>query len=123
MTDELKPCPGCGASAIVLSSSNTVACDTFSCGFNCESKDLESAIKEWNKRVGPCERCERLDKYVSTKIDENYYKCGLWVAERIKKAVYEKSMQCDHYNQYHHQVDAVIDKILEEERQRQESNK
>ena len=127
MTEELKPCPFCDSNELDVFYGNmysNIHCKKCACRLVFDSGILREDIeKAWNNRPGPCERCERLDKYIATKIDENYYKCGLWIAERIKKAVYEESIQCDHYNQYHHEVDAIIDKILEEEHHIQESKK
>lgn len=128
MTDELKPCPFCDSNELDVFYGNmysNIHCKKCACRLVFDSGILREDIeKAWNKRPGPCERCERLDKYVSTKIDENYYKCGAWMAERIRKAVQkENEGVASRYERYDECVSLIIDKILEEERQRQESKK
>ncbi len=143
MTEELKPCPFCNSNELDVFYGNmysNIHCKKCACRLVFDSGTLREDIeKAWNKRPGPCERCERLDKYVSTKIDENYYKCGLWMAERIKKELTERiQFQVQQEKLYigskvallaRHTINTFddfrfkIDKILEEERQRQESKK
>ncbi len=134
MTYELKPCPFCYESMHRFMihdfeyGGHYIYCE------NCESRsgvrnNLENAIKAWNNRspiteirCTSCDRCSNLETYISNSINQNYYKCGLWIAERIKKAIKKNNVLHD----WDDAIDAVfecIDKILEEERQRQESKK
>jgi len=135
MTEKLKPCPWCNSNFYIECEKQETGliyyAECMSCACRGPWKNShDEALVEWNKRPGPCDRCEQLDKYIATKIDENHYKCGLWMAERIKSEL-KKEMQWfkEHKSDvgisigFQAFVLKVIEKTVEEERQRQESKK
>ncbi|MBP6354088.1 MAG: Lar family restriction alleviation protein [Nitrosomonas sp.] len=119
MTEELKPCPFCDSNELDVFYGNmysNIHCKKCACRLVFDSGILREDIeKAWNTRPGLCERCERLDKYVSTKIDENHYKCGAWMAERIRKSINNlRIIGTPEQNKFILMALANIDEIVEE---------